>query len=67
VLGVLLGGAAVVGSARLVQSLLFGVSAVSPAALAVAALMLTAAATLAMLPPSWESANRDPMTVLRLE
>jgi ABC-type antimicrobial peptide transport system permease subunit len=66
-IGLMLGGAGVVLSARLVQALLFGVGAIDPTALATAGAAMAVTAIVAMLPPAWESATRDPMSVLRRE
>jgi ABC-type lipoprotein release transport system permease subunit len=50
-----------------VQALLFGVGAIDPTALATAGAAMAVTAIVAMLPPAWESATRDPMSVLRRE
>jgi putative ABC transport system permease protein len=66
-LGIALGCAGVALSARLVGSLLFGVSARNVGALGVTVLVLVATASLAMVPAALKSVAADPMSMLRLE
>jgi predicted permease len=65
VLGVAGGVAAAVPCGQLVRSLLFGVSATEPLALAAVAAVLVAVAFLACLGPALSAARTDPVVVLR--
>ena len=67
VVGVILGGAAALGSARLVRSLLYGVSASDPMAFAGAVMMLAMVGLLAAAAPAVRAARVDPMAALRDE
>jgi predicted lysophospholipase L1 biosynthesis ABC-type transport system permease subunit len=63
--GIAVGAAASVGSARLLRSQLFGLSALDPAVLAVSVAVLLAAAALAAWLPARRASSVDPMTALR--
>jgi predicted permease len=52
---------------KLVQSLLFGVTATDPATVAAAALVLAAGALAAAFIPAWRASNVNPTEALRLE
>ena len=64
-LGIILGAAGALISARLLQSLLYGVTATDPLVLATATLVLITMAVLSMLPPSLKAASVDPLETLR--
>jgi predicted permease len=66
-LGVAVGAPAALGLGGLVSSQLFSVSPSDPATLAAAALLLTAASTVAGLIPARRAAKVDPMVALRYE
>ena len=66
-IGIAAGTAGALMSGRLVASLLFGVKANDPATLAVAALALGIAATVAAFWPARRAASLDPMRALRNE
>src|SRR4029077_5516595 len=65
--GVLIGGAATLAAARLLQSLLSGVSAADPAMLAAAAALLPAVAPAACLGPARRATRLDPLIALKYE
>jgi predicted permease len=65
--GVAMGIPAAMASARLLRGALFGVSPVHPPALAGAALLMFAIATVAAYLPARRAARLDPMTALRQE
>jgi predicted permease len=67
VIGVVLGAAAAAIFGRAAQSLLFGVEAADPLALAAAAVVLTAVVIGAAYIPARRASRVDPMTVLRYE
>jgi len=67
VIGTLLGGVAAAVLGRAAQSLLFGVEAENPLALAAAALLLTAVMLGAAYIPARRASRVDPMRVLRYE
>jgi len=64
------GAAGIVGAfavARVLNSLLFGISAVDPISYGGAALVLAVAILLACGLPAWRAARVDPMSALRQE
>lgn len=63
--GIAIGLAAVLAGGRSLQSLLFGVTAVEPAALAVAALIMLLAAAAASIGPAWRALRLSPMVAIR--
>jgi predicted permease len=67
VVGSLLGIAGALALARLLTSLLYGVSPTDPAALLLTILMLSATAFLAVWPPARSAATVDPASALRSE
>lgn len=64
-LGLLLGALGALGLTRVLESLVYGVSATDPVAFAGVALLLLAVALLASLVPARRAARVDPMSVLR--
>ena len=54
-------------ASRLLQSELYGASAIDPVAMAAATLLLVAVAIAAALVPSWKAARLDPLRALRLD
>jgi putative ABC transport system permease protein len=66
-IGIAIGLAGAAASFRLVDSLLFEVTATDPAAFAVAVVVLLSVAGLACAVPAWRAAQTDPATVLRSE
>jgi predicted permease len=66
-LGMVLGMGAAFGASRLVRGLLYGVSAVDPAAFAGVPLLLGAVAALAVYLPARRAASVAPMTALKVE
>ena len=66
-IGIALGIAIALSAARLIQSLLFGVTPTDSSALAGAVTLLTAVALLAAFLPAWRASRVDPMTALRHE
>jgi len=67
VIGVALGIALALALGSLVESLLFGVTARDPVAVAVAAAVLMAAGVIASLVPAWRAARVDPVRALAAE
>jgi ABC-type antimicrobial peptide transport system permease subunit len=67
VLGVLLGGGAAIGSARLMQALLFGTTPWDVPTLTVAGAVLAAAAMVASYLPARRAASVNPIDALRVE
>ncbi len=65
--GVALGLLASVSAARVLNALLFGLTATDPRVLVGVALILAGAAALAAVAPAWRAAGIDPMEVLRTE
>lgn len=66
-LGIVIGSAAAVAAARLLQSILFGVGAADPVALLGTTLAVLIVATLACLVPARRAVNVDPTEALRSE
>jgi predicted permease len=66
-IGVAIGLAAVLAVGRSLQSLLFGVTAVEPGALAAAALLMLVAAAAASIGPAWRAMRLSPMAAIRDE
>jgi predicted permease len=67
VIGVAIGGAAAALAARLLASMLFGVSERDPATYAAAAVVLIGVAAAASLLPAWRASRVDPTAALRAE
>ena len=65
VLGIVLGAAGALLTARLLEKLVFGVKATDPVTLAVVAMTLLAVSIAASLIPAWRASKLDPVTVLR--
>ena len=66
-IGLLLGIPAAAGSARFLESLLFGLSPYDPRALAAAAIVMTVVAIAAAYVPARRASRIDPLTALRME
>ena len=64
-LGIALGAAGALASARLMTTMVYGVSASDPWTLAAVAVALCAVALAASLLPAWRAARVSPLTVLR--
>jgi putative ABC transport system permease protein len=65
--GIAAGTIAALAAARVLKTLVFGVSASDPLALAAVAATLTVVALLASLVPAYRASRLDPMKVLRAE
>ena len=65
--GILAGAAMTVGGTRLMQGMLFGVSATDPLTFASVAAIMATVALLSSLAPAWRATKVDPMVVLRHE
>ena len=65
--GLLLGLIASAGVAQLIQSMLYGTSALDPAVYILVSATLLVTAVLACALPAWRASRLDPMTALRLE
>ena len=65
--GLLVGAAVALASARLVRALLYGVSASDPMTMAVSVVILSAVAVAAGTFPAWRAARVDPIAALREE
>jgi ABC-type antimicrobial peptide transport system permease subunit len=65
VIGIIAGALAALGASRLLNRLVFGVSASDPLTLVVVAGLLGFVALLASLVPAYRAARLDPLTVLR--
>lgn len=65
--GLVLGLAASVGAARLIQSMLYATQPLDPAVFAAVSAMLLLVAALACLVPAWRASRLDPMQALRTE
>jgi ABC-type antimicrobial peptide transport system permease subunit len=66
-LGIACGAALTLLSTRLMEGLLYGVTASDPATFASVAAILGSVALLASLLPAWRATRVDPITVLRCE
>lgn len=66
-IGLLLGLAGATGTARLIDSLLYGVQPFDPAVFAAVAIVLLIVAGIASLLPAWRASRVDPITALRYE
>lgn len=64
-IGIAVGIAGAASLARLTSSLLYGVSAVDPAAFAAAAVALLAVGVLAASVPAWRAGTANPIAALR--
>jgi len=65
--GVILGLIAALGLTRMLETMLFGVTATDPATFGTIALLLLSVALLACLVPSWRATKVDPLAALRHE
>ena len=67
IVGVVAGAIVALGSAKMLEKLVFGVSASDPLTLAAVAAMLLGVALLASLVPAYRASRLDPLRVLRAE
>jgi ABC-type antimicrobial peptide transport system permease subunit len=67
VIGIAIGGGAAVAGARLLRSLVYGVSPIDPITFIVVPLVVAAVAVLAAAIPARRASRVDPVTVLRME
>jgi putative ABC transport system permease protein len=65
IIGVVLGAVSALVAARLLETLVFGVTASDPFTLAIVAGVLLLVSAAASLLPAWRAAKLDPATVLR--
>lgn len=65
IIGIAVGAVTALGSAKILQQLVFGVSASDPLTLAIVAGTLTLVALIASLVPAYRASRLDPLTVLR--
>ena len=63
--GIGLGAIAALASAKVIEGLVFGVSATDPLTLAAVAAALALVALAASLVPAWKASRLDPLKVLR--
>ena len=66
-IGIGVGIALALAAGRLVASLLYGIKANDPGAMAIAAIVLLSIAAIASLVPAWRAAKADPVEALRAE
>jgi len=64
-IGIAIGAVAALGSAKVIEGLVFGVSATDPLTLAAVAVALAIVAFAASLIPAWRASRLDPLKVLR--
>jgi len=67
VIGIVIGGVAALLAARVLERLVFGISASDPVTLVAVAATLAFVALLASLVPAWRAARLDPLKVLRAD
>lgn len=65
IIGIAVGAVTALGSAKILEQLVFGVSASDPLTLAIVAGTLTLVALIASLVPAYRASRLDPLTVLR--
>jgi putative ABC transport system permease protein len=66
IIGIVVGAVAAIGSARVLEKLVFGVGATDPLTLVVVSAALAVVALLACLVPAYRASRLDPLTVLRM-
>ena len=66
-IGVVIGILMALAAGRLVESLLYGITANDPSAMAIVAVVLLVIAALAALMPAWRAAKADPVAALRAD